>query len=279
MFGTNVLRKQVDGDGTKLWVQSFFHTIQGEGPFGGRPAVFLRLSGCNLACYFCDTDFESKRREMTVEAIAKEIVSLSVGAPESIGKRTNLVVITGGEPLLQNITPLCLELCYKYHLEVQLETAGTVWQDGLERMIHSGMLTIVCSPKTGRVHTKIQEHCHDWKYLIKEGCVSPDGLPSMSTQVEGKELKLYRPAAARPYDVIWLQPCEVYKVNYKKVGFHNDGTKALDHLKGQPLADQEVTSSARDEAGTRRNIELCAKLAMQHNYRVSVQLHKILGLP
>jgi len=46
-----------------------------------------------------------------------------------------------------------------------------------------------------------------------------------------------------------------------------------------PLADQEVTSSVRDEEATQRNIRLCAELAMKYNYRVSLQLHKLLHLP
>ena len=59
MFGTNPSRKQVLDDGQELWVQEVFYTLQGEGPFSGQPALFIRLAGCNLRCFWCDTEFES----------------------------------------------------------------------------------------------------------------------------------------------------------------------------------------------------------------------------
>lgn len=59
MLGQNPIRPPITGDGTQLFVQSIFPTIQGEGPAAGIPSVFIRLGGCNLACSFCDTEFES----------------------------------------------------------------------------------------------------------------------------------------------------------------------------------------------------------------------------
>ena len=56
-----------------LEVHSIFYTIQGEGPFCGTPAVFIRLAGCNLQCPSCDTNYTSKRRTMTAEEIVNEV--------------------------------------------------------------------------------------------------------------------------------------------------------------------------------------------------------------
>lgn len=270
MFGTNVIRKADDTTGIGLYMQSIFSTIQGEGPFAGMPAVFVRLSGCNLRCHFCDTDFESKRELKYVKQIVDEINQAAGGGKV---RRTNLVVITGGEPLIQNIRTLCSELINTHNYKVQIETAGTVWVDELDQLIRTGALTLVCSPKTGSVHTNIELLCSHWKYLIRENEVSMiDGLPEMSTQIPGKKQKLFRPTT--PFDTIWLQPCEEYVIGYKaKVP---DPSKRLEDME---LADQTVTSSVRDEVRTRRNIELAAALAMKFNYRISVQLHKILGLP
>lgn len=53
MFGQNTPRRRESGG--LLQVQDVFYTIQGEGPFAGRTAVFIRLTGCNLRCWFCDT--------------------------------------------------------------------------------------------------------------------------------------------------------------------------------------------------------------------------------
>lgn len=277
MFGTNKVAKRTSHrtDGKSLVIQSIFPTIQGEGPYAGVPAIFLRLAGCNLRCTFCDTDFESKATEMSVHDIVRRISSFSEG-----GKTfpTKLVVVTGGEPLLQNLIPLIEELTLQLAFEVQIETAGSVWLSGLERFVKSEDVTIVCSPKTGEVKDEIQEYCFNWKYLIQEGGVSPvDGLPNMSTQVPGMKLELFRPP--RVNDIVWLQPCEAYKVGYQKIGIFNDGTMPLDELRNHPMADQVVTSMARDEAQSQRNVTLCGELAMKYNYRVSLQLHKYLKLP
>ena len=75
----------------KYRIAEIFYSIQGEGRFAGTPAVFVRFAGCNLACSWCDTDFE-KRAELTAGEIV-ELVHVFKGAP--------LVVFTGGEPMLQ----------------------------------------------------------------------------------------------------------------------------------------------------------------------------------
>ena len=72
-------------------VNEIFFSLQGEGRNTGRCAVFIRFSGCNLKCSFCDTDFKSYR-EMTVDDIISAI---------SKWKKAGFVVLTGGEPTLQ----------------------------------------------------------------------------------------------------------------------------------------------------------------------------------
>jgi len=256
-----------------LEVQDIFSTIQGEGPFAGKPAIFLRLAGCNLRCHFCDTDFESRRTTMALGEIRVKVEMLATR--DKIGK-TNLVVVTGGEPLLQNIGPLCSVLD-KSGFHVQFETAGTVWVEHLEDYIVPGRISLVCSPKTPKVHPQIARWCKHWKYLIRAGEVSLlDGLPIMSTQIPGKEAQIFRPPSPED-DTVWLQPCEAYKVGYRIKG--TLGTKAVSGPLVPQLEDQEVTSSVRDEEATQRNIRLCAELAMKFNYRVSLQLHKLLHLP
>jgi 7-carboxy-7-deazaguanine synthase len=266
MFGTNPIRKQELGQ--VLAVQSIFPTIQGEGPFVGTPAVFVRLWGCNLRCFFCDTDFETKRQDFSTDELVARLEQLTETEIQA-----SLLVLTGGEPLRQNILPLCERVTQDGWL-VQLETAGTVWVPGLEKFFEDGdcSLTIVCSPKAGKVHPMIEKYCRDWKYLIKAGDQdAEDGLPIMSTQIQGQEQKLYRPPEERPdgdlSDTIWLQPCEEYhveKINLAKMGMDPE---------------QMVTAAARDEALSQRNIQSSIRLAMKHGYRISLQTHKILGLP
>ena len=60
-------------DADVLEVHSIFYTLQGEGPFCGSPAIFIRLAGCNLQCPGCDTDYTSKREHLSPETIVKRL--------------------------------------------------------------------------------------------------------------------------------------------------------------------------------------------------------------
>lgn len=132
MFGKNPIRGLEPGDGSILLVQEIFYTIQGEGPYSGMPAVFIRLGGCNLACAFCDTEFESFK-PMALEEI-------SIAVKKQGQSKARFAVITGGEPLRQNIAPLC-EMLIKAGFLVQIETNGTLFRPLPDAV------KIVCSPK------------------------------------------------------------------------------------------------------------------------------------
>jgi organic radical activating enzyme len=136
MFGKNPIRAPIQDDGKILQVQEIFHTIQGEGPFVGVPAIFVRLGGCNLACEFCDTEFESFQA-MELEQILQEILELQEG------NKTSLVVITGGEPMRQSIELFCQMLIAR-SFAVQLETNGSIFRTLPQEV------SIVCSPKPGK---------------------------------------------------------------------------------------------------------------------------------
>ena len=75
-------------------VNEIFYSIQGEGAFAGTPAVFVRFSGCNLACPWCDTD-HSHFAEMTRDELEEAVRALLTGRDGAI------IVLTGGEPALQ----------------------------------------------------------------------------------------------------------------------------------------------------------------------------------
>ena len=75
-------------------VNEIFYSIQGEGAFAGTPAVFVRFSGCNLACPWCDTD-HSHAEEMMHDELEDAVRALLKGREGAI------IVLTGGEPALQ----------------------------------------------------------------------------------------------------------------------------------------------------------------------------------
>jgi 7-carboxy-7-deazaguanine synthase len=113
------------GNGATLAVSEIFRSIQGEGPSAGEPCTFLRLARCNLHCRYCDTrytwDFETYRVEDEVETLYTDAVLAALTTPA-----LERLVITGGEPLLQQraLTALCRSLSPRVLVEV--ETNGTL---------------------------------------------------------------------------------------------------------------------------------------------------------
>jgi len=111
-------------------VNEIFYSIQGEGHFTGTPAVFIRFSGCNLNCVFCDTDHQSGEFLSDKDIIA-EIKKYPA----------KHVVLTGGEPCLQ-ITHDLVKGIKDTGCFVQIETNGT-------KMPPNNVDWITCSPKEG----------------------------------------------------------------------------------------------------------------------------------
>ena len=109
-------------------VNEIFYSLQGEGANTGTPAVFIRFSGCNLSCNFCDTDF-ARYTEMTAEQIVEAVTAFPA----------RLVVLTGGEPSLQVDNHLVSAL-HAVNKFLAIETNGT-------RPLPDGIDYITISPK------------------------------------------------------------------------------------------------------------------------------------
>jgi 7-carboxy-7-deazaguanine synthase len=100
-----------------LKVNEIFYSIQGESSYAGRPCVFVRLTGCNLRCSYCDTRYAYEEGEdLEIGEIINRITS----------HRCRLVEITGGEPLMQKDTPLLIQRLLDLGLDVLLETNGSM---------------------------------------------------------------------------------------------------------------------------------------------------------
>lgn len=230
MKGANPVRRQELTDGRALWIQEVFYTLQGEGPFAGQPSVFVRLGGCNLRCFWCDTDFESSTWQPTLDQLLQKIDELR---PPTC----DLVVLTGGEPLRQNVVPL-VEACLERGLRVQIETNGTLFLD----LPEDSRLTLVCSPKTPKLHRDLMPRIQFMKYVVKKGEVDPgDGLPARSTQSEEKFDRLARP---QPHQIVYLMPLD-----------------------------------EQDPRKNRANLEQCVETCLSFGYRLTVQGHKTWGVP
>jgi len=107
-----------------LPVQESFVSLQGEGIFVGTPSSFIRVAGCNLRCAWCDSPKTSWEPE-SVRTTLQELEKFCAAGPRH-------VVLTGGEPLLfDGIAALSQRLRENGH-HVTIETAGTVWLDGVD---------------------------------------------------------------------------------------------------------------------------------------------------
>lgn len=242
MFGKNPIQKQELGDGRKLRVVkgSPFFTIQGEGPFAGHPAVFVRLHGCNLRCWFCDTEFSNPDDpEWDTTMLARAILDEQI----RYRRQFKLVVITGGEPFRQNITKLC-KMLLGYGFTVQIETAGSLWVPGLEELlgpVHGNRFRIVCSPKTPTIHEMVLKHATEFKYVVGSDTEIINGVPAASTQNQNG---VARPlAVSRSGTPVYLSPMDEY--------------------------DEEVN------AHNRRKV---AQLALKHGFIAGVQMHKLMEI-
>lgn len=243
MFGKNVVSKIDHDRPDELFVESIFYTLQGEGPFSGMPSVFIRLAGCPLRCTFCDTQFDTglTRVPMGVE----EIVQAVVGASPDAWQRDRLVVITGGEPLRQDISALVYAL-WDADYDVQIETAGIAWPERMgdvmrqQGRLGTHRLDIVCSPKTPTLNPHIMQWTDHYKYVVRAGETDERGLPSVNPQT-GAPMISPLPGLGIGRTV-WISPCD-------------------DHDNHRNVAN---TVHARD-------------ICLKHGYRLSLQVHKIVS--
>ncbi len=132
-----------------LVVNEIFYSIQGESSYAGLPCIFVRLTGCNLRCTYCDTRYAfDQGRPMTLEQIEHQLRL----------HRCSLVEITGGEPLLQKETPELVRRLLDCGYRVLLETNGSLDISQVDsRCIR--IMDVKC-PSSGEVEQNDLENLH-----------------------------------------------------------------------------------------------------------------------
>lgn len=273
MFGHNEIvgqkffREHPEARAGKLLVTSIFHTIQGEGPFAGVPAVFVRVAHCQLACDFCDTYFDSGdwMDFGHLHGAMFDAVAPPARAPD-------LVVITGGEPTLQPaLGGFAGYLLRDPHgfARVQIESNGL-----LPAEVPDGVV-IVVSPKAPAGHyprppTKSLARADCLKFVISGDPASPyHAVPdwALAWRAEtGREVYVspmaeYRrtPEQARAIYEARRAPSMAERSEAERVSFWEPG-----------LLDMEKC---------RRNYEYAALYALEHGLRLSIQQHLFASLP
>lgn len=107
----------VKGVAMALLVNEIFYSIQGESIYSGRPCIFVRLSGCNLRCTYCDTQYAYEKGEkMEIDRILRKVSEF----------KCRLIEITGGEPLIQSETPVLVSRLLDNGYVVMMETNGSL---------------------------------------------------------------------------------------------------------------------------------------------------------
>lgn len=236
---TQPIEKRVSHPEGKLSVHSIFYTIQGEGPFCGTPAVFVRLAGCNLQCPGCDTDYTSDRIDMGSYEILAQVNSLI----RRDRWRRGLVVITGGEPFRQDLTVL-LGVLTSNGYYVQIESNGTLPPPKVMFNFNTAVrhgVYLVISPKTGKINPVALAAACALKYVGEAGdLAADDGLPNHALRHTANP-RLARPPASwdRP---IYLQPMD-----------------------------------AKDAWSNDDNVKAVVRSCMEHGHILQLQVHKLIG--
>ena len=226
-------------------VNEIFYTLQGEGAHSGIPAVFVRFSGCNLRCPWCDTEFTS-----FTPMTAEEIVATALSLYDIPNERRRMLVLTGGEPSLQ-VDELLITALHAAGFYICIETNGT-------RPLPAGIDWITCSPKKAYPHPSLKGR-------------EKSSFPLGEDRGEACHLALR-------------------KVNEVKVVFTGEYDPDIwrEHLEAehwllQPLrfTGEWLLEHGVDEWEDDRNDNLAdtVQYILTHPFwRLSVQLHKIVGL-
>lgn len=217
-------------------VNEVFETIQGEGSFTGVAAIFIRLQGCPVGCSWCDTKhtwdikdelarplgdivIKTAETEHWAGVAAEDLLALFVKE----GYQAKHVVITGGEPCMYDLNPLC-ELLHQHGYNTQIETSGTF---------------------------AVQAPAQTWVTVSPKVNMAGGYTVLQSALDRANEIK--HPIAM-----------EKHVDELRQLLQHTDTKAKLIYL--QPISQQ------------RRATELAIAMCKKYNWRLSVQVHKYLGI-
>ena len=287
MFGTNEIIGQKyfkDAPADSLYVTSMFFTLQGEGPFSGMPAMFIRLGKCNLACSFCDTFFDDGNW-MTFDEIDEKIGDTIAAywtdkgqvVPDWVTTKKmsgplhpNIVlVITGGEPLIQDNVSQFMREQLQWFKAVQVESNGIPNTEVPEGV------TLVCSPKCAeKASIAIKYFTPSKTILERADCLkfvmsSDKNSPYNEVPQWAHDWKL------RTGKEIYCSPMNVYNDFPQKI-------KLLRAEKGQITMAERSTVDEKinffepgliNMEAAQQNHEHTGKYCLDHGFRLNMQQH------
>lgn len=261
-------------DDTKLFVTSIFYTFQGEGPYTGQPAVFIRLAKCNLACSFCDAYFDDGDWMTFAEVKARCMEAVVAGGntegdAAGFARRRVGLVVTGGEPMLQDHLAAFLAGSRHDWQWQQIETNGTQALTALPANV-----TVVVSPKCAekggvatkylQPHATVESRASCLKFVVSADPASPyHDIPDWAK------------AMAKKNKPIYVSPMNIYKrLPPKAIAMDLKVGKVS--LSQRSTVDEVVSfwdDDLLDRAANRANHEYAARLAVTNGYVFNLQGH------
>lgn len=295
MFGTNIITgKSFFKNAPKetLFVTSMFFTLQGEGPYAGKPAFFIRLTKCNLDCSFCDTFFDDGDW-MSFRELRQKIVTtiydywkakghkappqwlMPTTEPYSETKINAVLVMTGGEPLLQENISKFMDQMLSVFQAVQVESNGIP-----DTEVPAGV-TLVCSPKCVEKEGKAIKYYSPSKTILERAdclkfvmCADQDS-PYSSIPDWALEWK-----RNNPNKEIYVSPMNIYNSFPQKI-------KLLRAEKGQITMQERSTvdevinffePGLLNMEEIAKNHNHVGKYCMEHGLRMNMQMHLFANL-
>lgn len=291
MFGTNeVLGKAYfsNAKSDELLITSRFFTLQGEGPYRGHPAYFIRLAKCNLSCSFCDTyfdagewrSFDSLLQEAPVvinDFFLKRNLDTPAWAKDNPKKM--VLVLTGGEPSLQHNLSAFLYKAQDLFQHSQIESNGIIHLSDLPKST-----TLVLSPKCLEKDKRVIRYLKpNLKMLERADC--------LKFIMSAPNNKFYEPYseiptwahdwAAKTGKPLFVSPMNVYQKEPQRVKQIRD--QGTDLTLAQRSEVNEVISfwepDLLDLKQNQRNHEYAAEYCMKHGFILNLQIHLFASLP
>lgn len=293
IFGTNqIIGKRFFKDAPKdsLFVTSMFFTLQGEGPYAGMPALFIRLAKCNLDCSFCDTFFDDgdwmsfdqieQKMDETIRAYwtdkGQNVPDWAV--KENVmpaGMYPNIVlVMTGGEPLLQENISNFMQMQLQDFKAVQVESNGipdTVVPEGV---------TLVCSPKCMEKNGKAVKYYAPSKTILDRADCLKFVMSADPDSPYNEVPQWAHDWKAKTGKEIYCSPMNIYNDLPQKIKLTR-AEKGVITMAERSTVDETIDFWEKDllnQDANEKNHKYTARYCMDHGFKLNLQMHLYAGL-
>lgn len=279
MFGKNTITGQKFFKGAEgLMVTSRFMTLQGEGPYRGEPAFFIRLTKCQLACSFCDTWFNSGEFYSFDELEAQIDSTLADYFPEALPQYIVDgyfgLVLTGGEPMLQSNIGQFIEQVSNRFQWVQIESNGLILQD------IPWDTTLVVSPKCLEKDNKPVKYLQPNPQVLKRAdCLK--FVMSSDRDSPYSEVPDWAFEYAKTGGQVFISPMNIY--NYEpqkaKAKSHCNNTSAIAERSDVDETISFWQKGLLNQEENQKNHEYAARYCVDNGFVFNLQQHLYAGLP